>query len=287
MSHHRFAILGMVAFLALSAGCGGDGGGAADSGSPNRSVFLVQKSAEASNSISAILEAANQGILAANPNSGSPAPGPHPVPVFPGATPAFDFAAAVDETFDFDAVDADGNDLNPDVSGQIHVTATGTETGDPSAGTATYAATVDIDADVVSTNPETGVITTIPAGATWSYLLFVEWTMTDSENWEVTATATTTIDVQGVTVDDAGVIVTVGVVGDREVISSRERVDKKPSHSRSFSGSVTSSVDDGTVVEDVIFEFTKPGHVTISVLSTQIGPLSEGQVQHLFNTVIN
>jgi hypothetical protein len=167
------------------------------------------------------------------------------------------------------------------------VTATGTETGDPSAGTATYAATVDIDADVVSTNPDTGVITTIPAGATWSYVLFVEWTMTDADNWEVTATATTNINVPDVTVDDAGVIVTVDVVGDREVISSRARTDKKPSHFRSFSGSVSTSVDDGTTVETVDFEFTKPGHVTISVLSVKFGPLSGDQVLAVFHTVIN
>ena len=287
MSTQRFAILGAVAILALPSGCGGDGGGGASSAMASKSAFLVQTSAEASNSISAVLEAANRGILAANPNSNSPAPGPHPVPVFPGATPAFDFAAAIDETFDFDAVDADGNDSFPDASGQIHVTATGTETGDPSAGDATFSATVEVGADISVTNPDTGVVTTIPAGASLSYLLFVEWTMTDGDNWEVTATATTTIDIQGVTVDDAGVIVTVGVVGEREVISSRARTNKKASHSRSFSGSVTHSVDDGTTVESVVFEFTKPGHVTISVLSLKFGPLSEEQLLAMFHTVIN
>jgi hypothetical protein len=284
MSHRALTILGVIAILALPAGCGGGGG---DSGPSDQQIFLVQKSADASGAISAVLEAANEGILAANPNSGSPAPGPHAVPVFPGATPAFDFAAAIDETFDFDALDADGNDRFPDSSGQIHVTATGTQTGDEFAGTATFTATVDVDVDVVTTNPDTGVVTTVPAGASWSYVLFVEWTMTDSENWAVTATATTSVNVPDVTVDDAGVIVTVDVVGDREVISSRARTNKKSSHSRSFSGSVTNSVDDGTTVETVVFEFTKPGHVTISVLSTQFKNLSEEELLATFHTLIN
>jgi hypothetical protein len=281
MSPHRFAILGVVAFLALPAGCGG---GEGDPSPTSRQVFLVQKSADASGSISDVLEAASEGILASNGQS--PAPGPHPVPVFPGATPAFDFAAAVDEAFDFDALDADGNDRFPDASGVIHVTATGTETGDPSAGEATFFATVEVVSDVTVTNPDTGVVTTLPTGAAWAYQLTVVWTMTDSENWEVTATATTGIDVQDVTVDDAGVITTVDVVGQREVVSSRARTNKKSSHERSFDGSMTTTVDDGTTVETVVFEWDKPGHVSISVLSTHFEQLSEGQVLAMFHAVI-
>jgi hypothetical protein len=271
----------------LAVGCGGEGGSSADSGPGAQSIFLVQRSADASNAITAVLEAANEGILAANPNAGSPAPGPHPVPVFPGATPAFDFAAAIDETFDFDALDEDGNDRFPDSSGEFHVTATGTETGDPSEGEATFLATVEVTADVETTDPDTGVITTIPAGASWSYLLTVVWTMTDSENWEVTATATTTIDVQDVTVDDGELFTTVDVVGDREVISSRARTNKHASHFRSFSGTLSTTVDDGEVVETVDFEFTKPGHVTISVLSVKFNSLSEDELLAVFHTVIN
>ena len=272
----------------LAVGCGGEGGGgAADSGPGSQSVFLVQRAASASNAITSILEAANEGILAANPNAGSPAPGPHPVPVFPGATPAFDFAAAIDKTFDLDAEDEDGNDRFPDASGEFHVTATGTETGDPSAGEATYLATVEVETDIETTDPDTGVVTTIPAGATWSYLLTVEWTMTDGENWEVTATATTTIDVEDVTVDDGDTVVTVDVEGDREVVSSRARTNKHPSHFRSFTGTLSTTVDDGETVETVDFEFTKPGHVSISVLSVKFKSLSEGQLLAAFKTVIN
>ena len=283
MSHRRLAILGVIAILALPAGCGGSAGG--DSSPTSREVFLVQKSANATGAISVVLEAANEGILASN--STSSAPGPHAVPVFPGATPAFDFAAAIDETFDFDALDLEGNDRFPDATGQIHVTATGTQTGDEFAGDATFSATVDIDASVTITDPDTGVITTIPAGATWSYLLNVVWTMTDSENWEVTATATTTINVPDVTVDDGGIIVTVDVVGTREVVSSRARTDKKSSHERTFSGSLTTTVDDGTTVDSVVFAWTKPGHVSISVLSTHFGNLSENEVLAVFHTEID
>src|SRR5688500_11751131 len=166
----KISPLALLAALVAPLGCGGDGG---DSGPSGQQIFLVQKASEASGAVSTVLEAANEGILASN--SGAAAPGPHAVPVFPGATPAFDFAASVDVTFDFDALDGDGLDRFPNASGQIHVTATGTQTGDPSAGDASFSATVEADTDLVLTNPDTGVESTIPAGASWSYLLTVTW----------------------------------------------------------------------------------------------------------------
>jgi len=280
----RFTLLALTAVLALPVGCGGDGG--SDSGPTSREVFLVQRSASASGAVSQVNEAAGDGILSSS-GSGSSAPGPHAVPVFPGATPAFDFAAAVDVVFDFDALDADGNDRFPNLSGQIHVTATGTETGTPEAGEATFSATVDTVTDITSTDPDTGTETTIPAGGSWSYLLTVVWTMTDSDNWTVTATATANIDVPNVTVDDGATILTIDVLGQREVVSSFSREAGKLSHARSFQGSLATTVDDGSTTETVTIVFDKPGKVWISLLGHVYGPLSEGQVNSLFHTVIH
>ncbi|HKS17040.1 MAG TPA: hypothetical protein VJU16_06990, partial [Planctomycetota bacterium] len=249
-------------------------------------IFLVQKSTAASGAMAQVFEAANAGVLSSDPSAPSN-PGPHAVPVFPGATPAFDFAANVDVILDFDALDPDGNDLDPTASGQIHVVATGTQTGTPEAGDATFSVTVDADTDVTVTNPDTGAEVTIPAGASWTYLLTVVWTVTDSDNWTVTATATATVDVQDVTVDDGVAILTIDVQGQREVVSSFTRTNKKLTHERSFEGSLTTSVDDGTTVETVVFVFDKPGHVTISLLGHIYGPMSEGDAGGLFNTVIN
>lgn len=276
---NRFLLASAVLF---ALGCGGEGSG--DSGPTDQQIFLVQKSSEASGAMTRVFEAANATVLSSG--SGSFTPGPHAVPVFPGATPAFDYGADVDVVIDFDAVDADGNDLDPDASGQVHIVALGATTGDASAGTATFDVDVTADSDLVLNNPDSGTDTTIPAGAAWSYSLLVEWTVTDSDNWSVTATATTVVDVQDVVVDDGVAPVTVDVSGQRVVVSSFSRTNHKASHERSFDGSLTTSVDDGSAVETVVFEFTKPGHVRISVLGGIFGPMSEGQVKALFHTLI-
>ena len=281
MSTRTLSILGLAVVLGLPVGCGDRGG---SSGPSDEQIFLVRRTADASGAISRVVEAASAGILTSN--SSSSAPGPHAVPVFPGATPAFDFEAAVDVAFDFDALDADGVDSFPNASGQIHVTATGTKTGTPESGDASFSSSVAADTDLVLTNPDTGVVTTIPSGASWSYVLTVVWTVTDADNWTVTATATTNVDVQDVTVDNGGAIVTIDVVGQREVVSSFSRTNKKLSLERSFEGSLTTSVDDGTTVETVVITFDKPGKVLISVLGHVFGPMSEGQVLALFGAVI-
>jgi hypothetical protein len=115
----------------------------------------------------------------------------------------------------------------------------------------------------------------------------VVWTFEDSKHWSVTATALTTVDVQNVVVDDGTTPVTIDVVGQRQVVSSFERNGGGLSHERSFTGTLTTTVDDGTTFETVEFEFTKPGHVQISVLGHVFGPMNEGQVRALFQTVIN
>jgi hypothetical protein len=270
-----------AAALAL-AGCGGGGD---DSGPTERQIFLVQSTGEASGAMTRLLSAANAGVLAAG--STSPTPGPHAVPVYPGATPAFNFNIEVDQLFDFDAADPDGNDLDPNASGQIRVIATGATTGDEFAGTATFSVSVTAETDLEFTNPDTGVVTTIPGGAAWTYDLTVVWTFDDSKNWSVTATALTTVDVQNVVVDDGTTTVNIDVVGQREVVSSFSRTNGKVSHERSFDGSLTTTIDDGTSVETVVIEYTKPGHVRISVLGSVFGPMTEGKARDLFQTVIN
>ncbi|HTF57045.1 MAG TPA: hypothetical protein VK661_07410 [Planctomycetota bacterium] len=282
MTHARRMVLSLAAFLVLPVGCGGDGGSA--KGPTDYEIFLVQRSGSATGSVSQAVEAASAGILASG--SGSSAPGPHAVPVYPGATPAFDFAADVDAIFDFDALDADGNDRFPNTSGQIHVTATGAKSGTADAGDASFSATITTETDVTMMDPDSGTLTTIPSGASWSYQLTVVWSVTDSENWTVTATATTDIDVPNVTVDDGFKILTINVLGQREVVSSFTRQAGRLSHERTFEGSLTTTVDDGTTTETVTLVFDKPGKVRISLLGHVFGPMSEGQVRALFHTVI-
>ncbi|HEY3227391.1 MAG TPA: hypothetical protein VGK61_10410 [Planctomycetota bacterium] len=282
MSHASRIVLALAAILVLPVGCGGDGG--SGKGPSDYEIFLVQRSASASGAVSQAIEAGNAGILSSG--SGSSAPGPHAVPVYPGATPAFDFAADVDVILDFDALDADGNDRFPNASGQIHVTATGTKTGTTDAGDASFSATIAAVTDLTLTDPESATQTTVPSGASWSYLLTVVWSQTDADNWTVTATATTNIDVPNVTVDDGVTILTINVLGQREVVSSFTRTAGRLTHERTFQGSLTTTVDDGTTTETVTILFDKPGKVTISVLGHVFGPMSEGKVFALFHAVI-
>jgi hypothetical protein len=283
MPRSPLAAVALAAILALPAGCGGD---SSDAGPTEQQIFLVQRSTAASGAVGQVFEAANAGVLSGG-SSGSSNPGPHAVPTFPGSTPSFDYSAAVDVILDFDALDPDGNDRFPNASGQIHVTATGTTTGTPESGDASFSVTVAAESDVVTTNPENGTQVTIPSGASWSYVLTVVWSVTDADNWTVTATATATVDVQNVTVDDGSTILTIDVQGQREVISSFTRTAGRLTHDRSFEGSLTTSVDDGTTVETVVILFDKPGKVTISVLGQVFGPMSEGKAGGLFHTVIN
>jgi len=282
MSYFSRCFLALV--LALPAGCGDDGGSAGTPGPTNREVFLVQRAAAAAGAVSWTTEAASDSIVLRVP--GSSVPGPMGVPTYPGATPAFDYGADVDFVIDFDALDPGGNDLFPDATGQVHVTAAGTDSDTPDAGEATFAAAVTADTDVVFTDPESGAQTTIPAGASWSYLLTVTWSRSDDDNWTVSAIALTTVDFTDLVVDDGVTTLTVDVQGEREVTSTRTRVGGKLTHERSFEGTLVITTDDGTTVETVTLEYLNPGRVRITVLGNVFGPMTEGRIRALFQAFI-
>lgn len=274
----------LASVLVLPTGCGDEGTSAGSPGPTQREILLVQQSAAAAGAVNQAIEAASDSIVLRVP--GSSVPGPMGLPVYPGATPAFDYQADVDFVIDFDALDPDGNDLFPDATGQVHVTAAGTDSDTPHAGTATFAAAIAADTDVVFTDPGNGLQTTIPAGATWSYLLTVEWSVSDDRNWTVTATTLTTINFSDIVVDDGVSIVTVDVVGERETTSTRTRVDGKQSSTRSFDGSLAITADDGTTVETVTLDYLKPGKVRITVAGNAFGPMTAETVRALFNAFI-
>ena len=282
MSYVSPSFLALV--LALPAGCGDDGGSAGAPAPTDREVFLVQRAAAAAGAVNWTTEAASDSIVLRVP--GSSVPGPMGVPTHPGATPAFDYGADVDFVIDFDALDPDGNDLFPDATGQVHVTAAGTDSDTPNAGVATFSAAVTADTDVVFTDPQSGAQTTIPAGASWAYLLEVTWSRSDDNNWTVTATALTTVNFTDLVVDDGATTLTVDVQGEREVTSTRTRVGGKLTHERSFEGSLVITTDDGTTVETVTLEYLNPGRVRIAVLGNVFGPMTEGRIRALFRAFI-
>jgi hypothetical protein len=284
MLKHPRTLLALAAILALPSGCGDEGGSAAAPGPTDHEVFLVQRAASAAGSIGQTTEAASDAIVFSAPGTSSP--GPMAVPIYPGATPAFDYGADVDFVLDFDALDPDGNDLFPNSTGQVHITAVGTDSDTPDAGEATYSAAIATDSVVTFTDPGTGTVTTIPAGASWSYLLTVTWSRSDDRNWTVTATTLTTIDFTGLVVDDGISTLNVDIVGEREVVSTRTRDGGKLTHERTFQGSLTITADDGTTVETVTIDYLKPGHVRITAAGNVFGPMDEARTRALFHAFI-
>lgn len=112
--------LTLAAVLLLPSGCGEEGVRAVlptlptpveSSGPTDHEIFQVQAAAAASGALRQAADAANDAIVLRRP--GVSAPGPMGLPVFPGATPAFDYGADEDFIIDFDAVDSEGADLYP------------------------------------------------------------------------------------------------------------------------------------------------------------------------------
>ena len=284
------ARLSFIAILALSAGCGDDGGSAVPMAAPtlaaptDHQVFHVQRATAAVGAVSKVSDVASDIIIMGD--EGKATPGPKSLPTHPGATPSFDYGADVDFIIDFDALDPDGNDLHPDATGQVHVTAAGTDSDTPDAGEATFSAAVVAESDLVFTEPGTGVLTGIPAGAFWSHQLTVTWSRSDDHNWTVTATSLTTLDFTGLAVFDGTTVVTVDIAGEREVVVTRTRGGGKMTQERSVQGSLVVTTDDGTNVETVTLDYVKPGHARIAVGGNLFGPMTEGRVRTLFRAFI-
>ncbi|HZN62696.1 MAG TPA: hypothetical protein VFC90_09870, partial [Planctomycetota bacterium] len=287
MRHSPRALLFVFSILALPAGCGDDGGSAGLPGpmAPSgNEIFHVQSAASAVGALGQVTEVASDAIVFSAP--GSSTPGPAVLPTHPGATPSFDYGADVDFVIDFDALDVEGNDLFPNATGQVHVTASGTDSDTPDAGEATFSAAVTADTDLIFTDPGTGMLTGIPAGDSWSYLLTVTWSRADNRNWTVSAASRTLLNFTDIAVFDGTTIVTVDIVGEREVVSTRTREDGKLTHERTISGSLVVTTDDGTTVETVILDYVNPGQVKITVAGNAFGPMSGPKAQALFQAFL-
>jgi len=271
MSRRTPLVLGFAAMLALPSGCGDDDG---DSGPSDRQVFLVQRSADASGAVGRVVEASNAEILA----SGSASP---------GDPPAFNFSASVDLLIDLDSTDSNGNDRFPNGSGRIHVTASGTVTGTSQSGDASYSVAVAAESDLVLANPDTGAHAMIPAGSSWSYELDVAWSVTDSNNWTVTATAAAQVGASDMTVVDGAKVLAIDIQGQRDVSATLSRSAGQLTFQVAVEGSLAVTVDDGLTEETVVIVFDGAGQVTISVDGQVFGPMSAAEARALFRASIN
>ena len=262
MSKSASLILGLA--FVLASGCGDD---SSDSGPTDHQVFLVQRSSDAAGAVGQVVEASNAEIVAGAPD--------------------FNLSASVDVVLDLDAPDANGNDRFPNATGQVHVIASGTVNGTSQSGDASYAVSVAADSDVLATNPDTGAQIMIPTGSSWSYQLDVIWSVTDSNNWAVTATANAQVGVSDMVVTHGASVQSVDVQGRREVVATLTRTAGQFTFTRSVEGSLEITVDDGISVENVVISFDNADRVTIAVEGRVFGPMSESEARALFQSSIN
>lgn len=264
MSKPPWRVLSVAALLALPAGCRDDDD---DSGPTDQQVFLVQNSSAASGAVGQVVEAANAEIIGA-------------------AAPSFNLSASVDVVLDLDSADANGHDRFPNASGLVHVTASGTVNGTSQSGDASYSVAVAADADVLATHPDTGAQVVIPSGSSWSYQLDVAWTVTDSDNWALTAEAGAQIAVSDMTVIDGATVREIDIQGQRNDAATLSRTAGQLAFQRTVEGSLSISVDDGTNVETVVIVIDGAGLVTISVQGEVFGPMPESEARALFGAGI-
>ena len=263
--------------LALSLGCGDSGGGGgASSTPPAEKAGAAQKANTASNTGTKTVEEATNALLNSGTNgatsSAKSAPG--------GAqaeSPSFNFQATVTVVVDFDALDGNGEDAFPNVSGQLQVDADGSVTGNASAGTANYAVVTTWLTDGVFTDPACGAQATIAEGSGLSYTLVVEWTYTDSTHWSVEATSDFSAN-RTVTVTHGGETWTATGTVERHATASISRSGETFTFSLGVSGQRTLIVTNGIETHTVVIDVQAIDRIFITVDGVTFGPYTAGQI---------
>ncbi len=271
----------LVALLALSAGCGSDGGSSGILGGDatpapiptvESQAYQVPRAAAAAGAIDEVTQASTNVILdvfTGGEASGVPQPFLSP--------PEFDFSWSVQWEIDFDAPLPNGNDRFPNISGLLLVSVEGTLQGTWMAGDASFMVSVEAGSDITRVDPDSGVETLIPQGSSWSYSLAVTWDITDSQNWIVISTATIAISIDGLVVTDGDQVTTISITGGREVITAIAKVDGVIVKERSVSGSFTITIDDGQNVVEVLIEFDADGLILVTIGDEQFGPFTPAE----------
>lgn len=269
----------LVALLALSAGCGSDGGSSGILGGDpivpdpvptvGSQAYQVPRAAAAAGAIDLATQASTNLVL--DEFTGGEASGAPKAFLSPAD---FSFSWSVQWEIDLDAQRPNGDDRFPNISGLLLVSVEGTLQGTWMAGDASFAVSVEAGSDIAAVDPDSGVETLIPQGSSWSYSLAVTWEFTDSQNWIVVATATTAVSIDGLVVTDGDQVTTISITGGREVITAIAKVDGEIVKERSVSGSFTITIDDGQNVVEVLIEFDADGLILVTIGDEQFGPFT-------------
>ncbi|MBI4563437.1 MAG: hypothetical protein HY716_01920 [Planctomycetes bacterium] len=274
--------------VALMGGCGGDSGGGGGLGTATATdgnqVFLVQQASNAGRAVDTATQVVNDSILGgvagALTSSGTPS-----ASMSMSFTASFSFSSQLDLTLDLDAENGAGEDRFPNASGVIEVTAVRTVDGTMASGEAVHAVSATAGSDLVFTNPGTGETATIPEGSSWSWMLTITWSRTDSMNCSMLATAEVTVQIENMILDNGTDTLTADVEGSRTINHTLDRTDGEWSHTRSIEGLFTITLDDGVAVNTVVIEILGFNEYLVTINGEEFGPLTAVEVWALFETV--
>lgn len=280
MKTTKFGWMALALAAAMAVGCGDGGGKSSGGAQPSASQKAVAQQADSgSGAIEQSTDIANDAIV----ESGAPGATTAKTGVSKSSAKAttISYQASVTLTVDLDALNGSGQDAHPNATGSFSVSATGTLSGDASAGEATYAVTVTWLTDGVFTDPVCGDSATIKSGSNWNYTLVVQWAKTDDLNWSISAVA----DVNGslnATVTHNGKTWTVTGTVTRHASASFSRTAGNYAFSFGINGTRTIIVTDGVETHTVIVTMTALDHITIDVDGTVFGPYTLAQIRAYF-----
>jgi hypothetical protein len=283
----KLSITLLGAALAFASGCGGDGGSGGGT-FPPESVLPpvvpsalpaadVPRAAAASGAVDLATQAATNVILDGF-TDGEATGAPH---VFLSPV-QFQYAYSLDFEVDLDSQGRAGNDRFPNISGLLLISVDATLEGTWLAGEASHTVVLEAGSDITTVDPGSGIETLIPEGSTWTFDLGVTWEVTDSQNWIVVATATKSVDVEGLVVIDGDSVLTVNIAGGREVVCGIAKVDGEIVKERTISGSFTVTLDDGADVVTVIIEFDNDGLILVTIGDDVFGPFTPQEFREFF-----
>jgi len=270
---------------ALAVGCGGGGGGAAATGGPSASQKAQAQQADAgSSAVERTMDASNDAIV----ESGAPGSTTAKTGVTKSSTAGttINYLASVTVTIDLDSLNSSGQDAYPNASGKFSVSATGTITGDASAGQATYAVQVTWLTDGVFTDPVCGDSATVASGSNWNYSLVVQWAKTDDLNWSIQATADVNGALNATVTHNAKNWTVTGTVT-RHASASFSRTAGNYSFTFGINGQRTVVITDGTETHTVISTMTALDHIMIEIDGVVFGPYTAAQIRWWFGYECN
>jgi len=273
--------LALVAALAV--GCG-EGGGSSSGGPSESQKAQAQQADSASSSIERTMDASNDAIVESGAPGSTTAKTGSSKSSAAGTT--IDYKATVTVVVDLDALNGSGQDAHPNASGSFEVSATGTVTGDSSAGQATYAVHVKWLTNGVFTDPVCGDSATVASGSNWNYSLIVQWAKTDDLNWSIQATA----DVNGAlnaTVTHGTKTWTVTGTVTRHASASFSRTAGNYAFAFGINGQRTVVVSDGAETHTVVSTMTALDHIVIEIDGVAFGPYTLAQIRWWFGYECN